>query len=42
VLKTDVARRRHVLLTMLAATRFRYPPHQVPEVVRLLRGWFSR
>jgi hypothetical protein len=37
----DLARRRHVLLTMLAATRFRYPPDRVPEVVRLLRGWFS-
>jgi hypothetical protein len=38
---TDLDRRRHILLTMLAATRVRYPPDQVPEVVRLLRGWFS-
>jgi hypothetical protein len=37
----SLAQRRHVLLLMLAATRFRYPPDQVPEVVRLLRGWFS-
>jgi hypothetical protein len=37
----DLARRRHLLLTMLAATRFPYPPDQVPELVRLLRGWFS-
>jgi hypothetical protein len=36
-----LARRRHILLTTLAATRFSYPPDQVPEVVRLLRGWFS-
>jgi hypothetical protein len=38
----NVARRRHLLLTMLAGTRFRYPPDQVPELVHLLRGWFSR
>jgi hypothetical protein len=41
VVADDLARRRHVLLTMLAATRFAYPPDQVPELVRLLRGWFS-
>jgi hypothetical protein len=41
MLAADLARRRHLLLVMLAATRFRYPPDQVPELVRLLRGWFS-
>jgi hypothetical protein len=41
VVADDLAHRRHILLVMLAATRFRYPPDQVPELVRLLRGWFA-
>jgi hypothetical protein len=40
VSRPDLPRRRRILLTMLAAARFRYdgPP---PELVRLLRGWFD-
>jgi hypothetical protein len=41
VVADDLAHRRRILLVMLAATRFRYPPDQVPELVRLLRGWFG-
>jgi hypothetical protein len=41
VISRDLQDRRHFLLTMLAATRLPAPPDQVPELVRLLRGWFS-
>ncbi len=37
----DLERRRHILLTMLTAAAFRYPPGAEPELIRLLRGWLD-
>ncbi len=37
----ELQRRRHLMLTMLTALAFRYPPGREPELVRCLRGWLD-
>jgi hypothetical protein len=37
----ELRRRRRILLVMLTALSWKYPPAAEPELVRLLQGWLS-